>query len=231
MNTSPTPRIAQVIGASGEADELPMGRAEFTPSKEPAGAVALMERAHFFVREYALKNTRWTDSGGVEQDPNGANALLSKLDQFLAALGAAVDTRPLLGSMNTASLAKGIELCRKHGHEGDAATLEELRNDLKTRQLSACNFCLAQAAEARAAIDAREQELIDWVVARWHAEVANRPLVNVHRRSLDGAWRQMLRHFGVDDRARLGPTHDDLLEQRAPEPDDTPLETGEGDAR
>jgi hypothetical protein len=66
-------------------------------------------------------------------------------------------------------------------------------------------------AAPRAAIDAREQELIDWVVARWHAEVANRPLVNVHRRSLDDTWRQMLRHLGVDDRARLGPTHDELL--------------------
>lgn len=74
-------------------------------------------------------------------------------------------------------------------------------------------------------------DLINWVAERWHAEVANRPLVNVHRRSLDGTWRQMLRHLGVDDRARLGPTHDELLEHREGEPDDLPLETGEGDAR
>ena len=55
------------------------------------------------------------------------------------------------------------------------------------------------------------QALIDWVAARWHAEVANRPLINVHRRTLDGTWRQVLRHLGVDDKARLGPTHDELL--------------------
>jgi hypothetical protein len=54
------------------------------------------------------------------------------------------------------------------------------------------------------------QQLIDWVVICWNAEVKNRPMVNVHRRSLDDAWRQMLRHLGVDDRARLGPTHDEL---------------------
>lgn len=54
------------------------------------------------------------------------------------------------------------------------------------------------------------QALIEWVASRWHAEVANRPLVNVHRRSLDDSWRQILRHLGVDDRARLGPTHDEL---------------------
>eukprot|EP00456_Euglypha_rotunda_P010724 TRINITY_DN12747_c0_g1_i14.p2 TRINITY_DN12747_c0_g1~~TRINITY_DN12747_c0_g1_i14.p2 ORF type:complete len:194 (+),score=42.53 TRINITY_DN12747_c0_g1_i14:993-1574(+) len=97
------------------------------------------------------------------------------------------------------------------------------------------------------------QQLIDWVVICWNAEVKNRPMVNVHRRSLDDAWRQMLRHLGVDDRERLGPTHDELRAEisskeweamngkAAPavgsspamvvEPDDTPLETGEGDVR
>jgi hypothetical protein len=50
----------------------------------------------------------------------------------------------------------------------------------------------------------------DWVAERWRAEVANRPMVNVHRRSLDDTWRQVLRYLGVDDRARLGPTHDEL---------------------
>jgi hypothetical protein len=53
-------------------------------------------------------------------------------------------------------------------------------------------------------------ELIAWVVERWRAEVANRPLVNVNRRPLDDCWRQMLRHLDADDRALLGPTHDEL---------------------
>jgi hypothetical protein len=52
--------------------------------------------------------------------------------------------------------------------------------------------------------------LADWVAERWHAEVANRPLVNVHRRSLDDTWRQVFRHLGFDDEARLGPRHDEL---------------------
>lgn len=54
-------------------------------------------------------------------------------------------------------------------------------------------------------------DLVDWVVGRWQSEVANRPLVNIHRRSLDDTWRQVLRRLGVDDRARLGPTHDELI--------------------
>jgi hypothetical protein len=68
----------------------------------------------------------------------------------------------------------------------------------------------ALSAEAIPGKAEDRQELIDWVCERWHAEVANRPMVNVHRRSLDDTWRQILRHLGVDDRARLGPTHDEL---------------------
>lgn len=72
---------------------------------------------------------------------------------------------------------------------------------------------LAALTSAPAVPEAMDkQALIDWVVGCWHAEVAKRPLVNVHRRSLDDTWRQMLRHLGVDDRARIGPTHDELLD-------------------
>jgi len=55
-------------------------------------------------------------------------------------------------------------------------------------------------------------ELLRWVVGRWHAEVANRPLVNVHRRTLDITWRQIIRHLGEDDVVLLGPRHDDMLD-------------------
>lgn len=57
----------------------------------------------------------------------------------------------------------------------------------------------------------RNSALVDWVVSRWHDEVANRPLANKNRRSLDDTWRQVLRHLGVNDEALLGPCHDDLL--------------------
>lgn len=71
---------------------------------------------------------------------------------------------------------------------------------------------VALAWQARAALaqPAPLQPLIDWAVERWNAEVKNRPMVNIHRRSLDDTWRQVLRHLGVDDRERLGPTHDEL---------------------
>lgn len=55
---------------------------------------------------------------------------------------------------------------------------------------------------------------LGWAVSRWEAEVQNRPLQNVHRRSLDATWRQVIRHFGGDDRMLVGPTHDELISRR-----------------
>jgi hypothetical protein len=52
---------------------------------------------------------------------------------------------------------------------------------------------------------------LTWAVSKWQSEVANRPLQNVHRRSLDTTWRQVIRYFGGDPDALVGPSHDDLV--------------------
>ena len=53
--------------------------------------------------------------------------------------------------------------------------------------------------------------LLRWAVQRWEAEVKNRPLQNIHRRTLDDTWRQVIRHLGGDDIMLCGPAHDELL--------------------
>jgi hypothetical protein len=58
-------------------------------------------------------------------------------------------------------------------------------------------------------------ELLTWAVGRWNAEVRNRPLINVHRRSLDDAWRQVIRFAGGDPDLLVGPAHDDLVARDA----------------
>ena len=63
-----------------------------------------------------------------------------------------------------------------------------------------------------------DKQLLSWAVGRWRAEVENRPLVNVHRRSLDDAWRQVIRYAGGDDEALIGLPHDELLRATAPAP-------------
>lgn len=52
---------------------------------------------------------------------------------------------------------------------------------------------------------------IAWAVQRWKDEVSLRPLVNVHRRTLDDTWRQVIRYFGGDPDDIIGRSHDELL--------------------
>lgn len=52
-----------------------------------------------------------------------------------------------------------------------------------------------------------------WAVQQWNDEVSKRPMVNVHRRSLDDAWRQVIRYFGGDPEKLIGPNHDELRSQ------------------
>lgn len=54
-------------------------------------------------------------------------------------------------------------------------------------------------------------ELRQWAVERWCAEAMHRPLTNVHRRSLDDVWRQVIRYSGGDPDKLIGPAHDDLV--------------------
>lgn len=54
-------------------------------------------------------------------------------------------------------------------------------------------------------------EAVTWAVGKWKESVANRPLSNVHRRALDTSWRSVMRHFGGDPEALVGPSHDDLV--------------------
>jgi hypothetical protein len=53
--------------------------------------------------------------------------------------------------------------------------------------------------------------LLDWAVSRWADEVKHRPLVNKNRRTLDDAWRQVVRFAGGDPDVLLGACHDDLI--------------------
>jgi hypothetical protein len=77
--------------------------------------------------------------------------------------------------------------------------------------------------QMRAGLSAMANDPVAWAVGRWNDEVKNRPLVNIHRRTLDDTWRQVIRHFGGDAELLLGPNHDTLhmqaQEDRAWKPD------------
>ncbi|CAN5435290.1 hypothetical protein BH10PSE18_BH10PSE18_18660 [soil metagenome] len=53
--------------------------------------------------------------------------------------------------------------------------------------------------------------IVSYAVDRWLEQVKNRPLVNIHRRTLDDTWRLVIRDYGGDPNNLIGPSHDDLL--------------------
>lgn len=53
---------------------------------------------------------------------------------------------------------------------------------------------------------------ITWAVEEWAAQVLHRPLHNLHRRTLDDVWRQVIRHHGGDpDKLLPLPDHDTMV--------------------
>jgi hypothetical protein len=71
------------------------------------------------------------------------------------------------------------------------------------------NLCVDSLSEDAATF-------LEWAVERWHAEVAQRPMENVHRRPLDDTWRQVIKRLGGDDTILCGPAHDKLLKGGRP---------------
>lgn len=88
----------------------------------------------------------------------------------------------------------------------DFALAAEYERFGMTRIAAAHNSAIKQREQG-----AKDAALLKWAVSRWNAEVLHRPLVNVHRRTLDDTWRQVIRHAGGDDVVILGPRHDDLV--------------------
>lgn len=66
--------------------------------------------------------------------------------------------------------------------------------------------------------------LLNWAVEQWNKQVLNRPLINIHRRSLDDVWRQVIKKFGGNDLELIGPHHDELLAAQRYEEGSTPEE-------
>ena len=61
-------------------------------------------------------------------------------------------------------------------------------------------------------------EIVAFGVTRWMAEVKNRPMANIHRRTLDTTWRQVIRFGGGDPNELVGPSHDAILFPENPTP-------------
>lgn len=83
------------------------------------------------------------------------------------------------------------------------------QTDLKDYVYEAVEALFARSAPAAQDVAG----LVDFAVRSWHEQVANRPLQNVYRRTLDSVWRQVIRFAGEDDVVLIGPRHDDMLDE------------------
>jgi hypothetical protein len=63
------------------------------------------------------------------------------------------------------------------------------------------------------AMDAHQANGLAWAVEQWKQQVQHRPLVNIHRRTLDGVWRQVIKYFDGDPRELVGKAHDVLVDE------------------
>jgi len=75
----------------------------------------------------------------------------------------------------------------------------------------ALRLATQRQGEGETDYEAHQKNGLAWAVAQWNNCVKNRPLVNIHRRSFDDTWRQVIRYFGGDPDELVGPSHDALL--------------------
>lgn len=140
-----------------------------------------------------------------DQQQSRADALMDRIDDAIyrhIPPRVALENAKALYSMGAELLtaAPADDACKRCG-----STTARACND------AGCFYLESGDGEPSAAPADERAALLAWAVDRWDAEVKNRPLINMHRRSLDDTWRQVIRHCGGDDVSLLGPRHDDLL--------------------
>lgn len=97
-------------------------------------------------------------------------------------------------------------LCGRFGIEKTNENLELVAGWMQTaRSLGVVN-----QADCGIRLEMGDSPYLAWAVERWRAEVGSRPLDNVHRRTLDDTWRQVIRQFVRDPVTLVGPPHDEL---------------------
>ena len=74
----------------------------------------------------------------------------------------------------------------------------------------AIEYVIVVMPKATYEVTKQSTALLVWAVERWNAEVKNRPLVNIHRRTLDDTWRAVMRYAGGNPDELVGPDHDTL---------------------
>lgn len=112
--------------------------------------------------------------------------------------------------------ARAITLVRKFINLMDDDVFDELAAD--TVHIEAHEY-LTSLESRLGAGRTQGGEAAEWAIKKWHDEVLHRPLQNIHRRTLDDTWRQVIRHFGQDPDSVLPLADHDTLAATSPQPE------------
>lgn len=158
------------------------------------------------------------------------------IDRVYLGLQGSMDTRELIEMVvechNEVLVAAGIDLVPHTAPQPPAVRVKGLADKLKLAEyvMTKDSFCEAERLEEglsvvrriRSALEAEtgggesgcafNNDHLAWACERWRREVAHRPLRNVHRRTLDDTWRQVIRRLGGDPNILLPMAdHDSLV--------------------
>lgn len=145
---------------------------------------------------------------------HGDGAVIDTLEQVVASACAVIKRHAALAQPNTWREAVLDALTATGSDMPATATPAEI-----VRAVIDAHVQIALDPRVSDATPAQQPGLLEWAVARWRDEVQHRPLVNKNRRSLDDAWRQVIRYAGGDPAELIGPPHDDLASAPAQQPE------------
>lgn len=98
---------------------------------------------------------------------------------------------------------KATKLSNFIGNNPIFTTLEPTEQELLKEQCEVM-WQYSEILGKRITWSQNHENLLNWAVERWNAEVKHRPEQNVYRRILDDTWRQVIRKCGGDDVKLVG---------------------------
>jgi hypothetical protein len=223
-----TTNVVGVIKAAWENLPPALSRAQATQPAQQAPAVSEVERLqadlmrttaqsaidlHKAMRN-AVELCEHIETGaliGNDKSPSPYTEGIAKGARDCATAIRALLSQP--AAAPAVALPKAIGVSRDAESPGEKSVLVAFKERLTDDQLRALHDLLAGKTAAAPVSEQKDkaEQLLGWAIERWTDEVANRPLINVRRRTLDSTWRQVIRYAGGDDVLLVGPRHDDLV--------------------
>ena len=177
------------------------------------GVTVVMEAAEAEIerlnRALVVAEAALADIGDADRNPGDDVAWLeSRAAEVLPSIRAVIDKIGIISAEPTQTPLTDAQIDRIW----HALPVVEIHNKAASEGVST-NYA-ERTAFARAILAQASGQGVDtlqWAVSKWHDEVANRPLVNIHRRTLDGTWRQVIRRAGGNPDELIGHSHDALV--------------------